>query len=210
MTVMAPAAASPAPRERIVEAAEQQFRRFGYRRTTVDDITRQAGTGKGSLYLHFESKESVYLAVIEASVERFVERATAALRSQGTVPSRLAALVEATAEHYSRDELLRASLLGESRLVDGRPAALAANIQRSRISALLVEILQEGRRDGTVRADIDAETTAAVLFEMGWGVVRAGLEEASGVPLVSALATLNDIVGRGIRAGQPGNPTNSG
>lgn len=197
---MAPVAASPPPRERLVAAAEEQFRRFGYRRTTVDDITRRAGTGKGSLYLHFDSKESVYLAVIEASLERFVTRATAALHAEGTVPRRLAALVQVTAEHYGHDELLRASLLGDSSLVDGRPAALAADIQRSRIRALLSEILEEGRRDGTLRADIDPDTTAAVLFEMGWGVVRAGIEEASGVPLETALTTLNDIVGRGVRA----------
>ncbi|KZS57138.1 hypothetical protein A4G28_17230 [Mycobacterium ostraviense] len=202
MSDMAPVAASPPPRERLVAAAEEQFRRFGYRRTTVDDITRRAGTGKGSLYLHFDSKESVYLAVIEASVERFVTRATAALHAEGSVPRRLAALVQVTAEHYGHDELLRASLLGDSNLVDGRPAALAADIQRSRIRALLSEILEEGRRDGTLRADIDPDTTAAVLFEMGWGVVRAGIEEASGVPLETALATLNDIVGRGVRAGR--------
>ncbi|VAZ89045.1 HTH-type transcriptional repressor KstR2 [Mycobacterium pseudokansasii] len=203
MTGMAPVVAGPPPRERLVAAAEEQFRRFGYRRTTIDDITRRAGTGKGSLYLHFDSKESVYLAVIEASLERFVARATAALHAEGTVPRRLAALTQVTAEHYGHDELLRASLLGDSNLVDGRPAALAADIQRSRIRALLTEILQEGRRDGTLRADIDPETSAAVLFEMGWGVVRAGIEEASGVPLETALTTLNHIVGRGIRAARP-------
>jgi len=194
--------AAPAPRDRLVAAAEQQFRRFGYRRATVDDITKQAGTGKGSLYLHFDSKESVYLAVIEASLERFVERATAALHAEGTVPRRLTALVGATAEHYGADELLRASLLGESHLVDGRPAQLAADIQRGRIRGLLADILEEGRADGSVRADVDSDTTAAVLFEMGWGVVRAGIEGSGGVPLDVTLAALNDIVGRGIRAGR--------
>lgn len=193
---------APAPRDRIVEAAEAQFRRFGYRRTTVEDITAGAGTGKGSLYLHFDSKEAVYLAVVEASLERFVDTATATLRGKGSVTRRLSALVEATAEHYGRDELLRASLVGESHLVDGRVAALAAEIQRTRIRRLLADIIEEGRRAGTVRSDLDPETAAAVLFEMGWGVVRAGLEDVTGVPLDVALANLNDIVGRGIR-----NPT---
>jgi len=196
-----PAAGPPAPpaRERLVAAAEAQFRRFGYRRTTVEDITARAGTGKGSLYLHFDSKEAVYLAVVEASLERFVDTAAATLRGRGRVPQRLSALVEATAEHYGRDELLRASLLGESHLVDGRAAQLAAEIQRARIRGLLADIIDEGRRDGSVRADVDPATTAAVLFEMGWGVVRAALEGVTGVPLETALATLNDIVGRGIR-----------
>lgn len=189
---------APAPRERLVTAAESQFRRFGYRRTTVEDITAAAGTGKGSLYLHFDSKEAVYLAVVEASLERFVGTATETLRGEGAVSRRLAALVEATALHYGHDELLRASLAGESHLVDGRAATLAAQIQRTRIRGLLADIIEEGRRDGSVRAGVDPQTAAAVLFEMGWGVVRAGLEDVTGVPLESALATLNDIVGRGI------------
>lgn len=187
-----------APKDRLVVAAEAQFRRFGYKRTTVEDITATAGTGKGSLYLHFDSKEAVYLAVVEASLERFVETATATLRGEGSVTRRLSGLVEATAGHYGRDELLRASLLGESSLVDGRAASLAAEIQRTRICRLLADIIEEGRRDGSVRSDLDAGTAAAVLFEMGWGVVRAGLEDVTGVPLEVALTTLNNIVGRGI------------
>ncbi len=190
---------SAPPRDRLVAAAEAQFRRFGYKRTTVEDITASAGTGKGSLYLHFDSKEAVYLAVVETSLERFVGTATATLRGPGSVTHRLSAFVEATAAHYGHDELLRASLLGESHLVDGRAAQLAAEIQRTRIRQLLAEIIDEGRRDGSVRAEVDPDTAAAVLFEMGWGVVRAALEGVTGVPLETALATLNDIVGRGLR-----------
>jgi len=191
-------ATAPAPRDRIVAAAEAQFRRFGYRRTTVEDITASAGTGKGSLYLHFDSKEAVYLAVVEASLERFVETATSTLRGRGSVTRRLSALVEATAEHYGRDELLRGRWWG---VAPGRRAGRRAGGRdpRTRIRRLLADILEEGRRAGTVRSDLDPETAAAVLFEMGWGVVRAGLEGVTGVPLDVALADLNDIVGRGIR-----------
>lgn len=198
-TVAGMTSGAPAPRARLVAAAEARFRRFGYKRTTVEDITAAAGTGKGSLYLHFDSKEAVYLAVVEASLERFVETATATLRARGSVARRLSALVEATAQHYGHDELLAASLLGETHLVDGRVAALAAEIQRTRIRGLLADIIAEGRRDKSVRSGLDPEVTAAVLFEMGWGVVRAGLEDITGVPLETALATLNDIVGRGIQ-----------
>ncbi|MCZ7536943.1 MAG: TetR/AcrR family transcriptional regulator [Acidimicrobiia bacterium] len=79
---------SPAPaRDRLVEAAEAQFRRFGYRRSTVDDITRAAVTGKGSFYLHFPSKEAAYLAVVETALERFLDLAAAALHREGRPPT---------------------------------------------------------------------------------------------------------------------------
>jgi AcrR family transcriptional regulator len=187
-----------APDRRLIDAAEAQFRRFGYRRTTIDDITADAGTGKGSLYLHFESKQAVYMAVVEASLERFVENASRLLDGAGPVPSRLRSLVELTIRHYGEDELLHASLFGQVGLVDGDVARMAADIQRIRIRSLLRELLTIGQRERTVRADIDVDAAAAVLFEIGWAVVRSALEGDSQIPLERALSTLNQIVGLGL------------
>ena len=185
-------------RERLVDAAESQFRRFGYRRTTVDDITGRARTGKGSLYLHFESKKGIYLSVVEASLERFVAAASGLLDGTGSVPERMRSLVELTIEHYGEDELLHASLFGDSELVDGEVARLAADVQRARIRSLLHHLLEIGQREGSVRRDIDIDAGAHVLFEIGWAIVRGELEGTSEVPLERALSTLNQIVGLGL------------
>ena len=190
--------ATTAPRQRLIEAAEAQFRRFGYRRTTIDDITGRAGTGKGSLYLHFDSKQALYAAVVEASVERFVQRASRLLEGPGTVPERLRSLVELTIDHYSHDELLHASLFGGGRLVEGDVSRLAADIQRNRIRGLLRDLLRLGQAEGTIRPDLEIEAAARVLFEIGWAVVRAELEGQSDLSLDRALNTLNQIVGLGL------------
>ena len=187
-----------APDRRLIAAAEAQFRRFGYKRTTIDDITADAGTGKGSLYLHFESKQAVYMAVVEASLERFVENASRLLDDAGPVPSRLRSLVELTIQHYGEDELLHASLFGSAGLVDGNVARMAADVQRIRIRSLLRQLLVLGQRERSVRADIDVDAAAAVLFEIGWAVVRSALEGDSQIPLERALTTLNQIVGLGL------------
>ena len=186
------------PDQRLVAAAEAHFRRFGYKRTTVDDITAEAGTGKGSLYLHFDSKQAVYMAVVEASLERFVANASRLLDGNGPIPTRLRSLVELTIDHYGRDELLYASLFGKASLVEGDVARVAADIQRTRIRSLLRELLATGQREGSVRADIEVDAAAAVLFEIGWAVVRTALEGESRIPLDHALTTLNQIVGLGL------------
>jgi len=187
-----------APRQRLIEAAEAQFRRFGYRRTTIDDITGRAATGKGSLYLHFDSKQALYAAVVEASVERFVQRTAHLLEGPGTAPERLRSLVELTIDHYSQDELLHASLFGGGRLVEGDVSRLAAEIQRTRIRGLLRDLLRLGQAEGTIRPDLEIEAAARVLFEIGWAVVRAEIEGQSDLPLERALNTLNQIVGLGL------------
>ena len=43
----------------ILDAADRMFLRYGYRKTTIEDIAREAGIGKGSVYLHFQSKEEI-------------------------------------------------------------------------------------------------------------------------------------------------------
>jgi AcrR family transcriptional regulator len=187
-------------RHRLIDAAEHRFRRYGYGRTTVEEIAADAATSKGSVYLHFPSKQAVYLAVVEAGVERFIQRATYALAGRDPVPVRLRHLVEATVEHYGNDELLRASLFGDSDLVDGDVARLAAILQRRRITGLLAETLRAGIDAGQTRADLDPDHVAAVLFEIGWATVRAALQEDNDLPLSVALDVLNTIADRGITA----------
>jgi AcrR family transcriptional regulator len=51
--------------------------RYGYKKMTMDDLASEAGIGKGSIYLHFKSKEEVALS----HLDRIVERLSARLRS---------------------------------------------------------------------------------------------------------------------------------
>ncbi|MCD7746933.1 MAG: TetR/AcrR family transcriptional regulator [Firmicutes bacterium] len=53
----------------ILDIAEQLFKKKGYTQTTVDDILKESGIAKGTLYYHFKSKEDILLAMIERQVE---------------------------------------------------------------------------------------------------------------------------------------------
>ena len=57
----APAASS---RQRLLDAALHEFRSRGYAATTVDDLCRAAGVGKGSFFHHFPSKEALALEAV--------------------------------------------------------------------------------------------------------------------------------------------------
>ena len=65
-------------RESIINAAREVFARYGFRKTTMDDIAQAAHKGKSSLYHYFESKDDVFRAVVEKEgniLEREMERA---------------------------------------------------------------------------------------------------------------------------------------
>lgn len=65
-------------REEIVNAAREIFGRYGFRKSTMDEIARAARKGKSSLYHYFRSKEDVFRAVVEKEggiLERQMEQA---------------------------------------------------------------------------------------------------------------------------------------
>jgi AcrR family transcriptional regulator len=56
-------------REQIVVAASNIFSKYGFRKTTMDEIAHSMGKGKSSIYYYFVSKEEIYEAVIEREAE---------------------------------------------------------------------------------------------------------------------------------------------
>ncbi len=50
--------------ERILDAAAALLLRWGYRKTTIDDVAREAGVGKGTIYLHWKDKTALFRAVV--------------------------------------------------------------------------------------------------------------------------------------------------
>lgn len=51
-------------RQKILEAAEHRLWHYGFKKTTIDEIASDAGVGKGTVYLYFEGKEDIALAIM--------------------------------------------------------------------------------------------------------------------------------------------------
>lgn len=56
-------------RTSIIEAAKELFAKFGYKKTTMEDIAHALRKGKSSLYYYFKNKEEIFQAVIESEEE---------------------------------------------------------------------------------------------------------------------------------------------
>jgi AcrR family transcriptional regulator len=102
-------------REAILAATDKMLARYGYRKMTIDDLAAEVGIGKGSVYLHFESKEEIALSHIDSIVERLKANLRKIADGPGSVEKRLKEmLVERvlfrfdSVQHYSKglDEML--------------------------------------------------------------------------------------------------------
>jgi AcrR family transcriptional regulator len=81
-------------RAEILNAALKLFAEGGYEPTTVDEIAARAGIGKGTIYLYFENKEQIFLAVIEAGLIGIDKRFTAIIKGPGSYIERIRALIQ--------------------------------------------------------------------------------------------------------------------
>jgi AcrR family transcriptional regulator len=79
----------------IVLAGLQLFTQYGYRKTSIDDIARAAQVAKRTVYLHFENKAAVFLAILEYLGDQVRERSAAAECAGGAAVDRLTGLLDA-------------------------------------------------------------------------------------------------------------------
>ncbi len=76
-------------REAILDATDVFLGRYGYKRMTTDSLASEVGIGKGSIYLHFESKEEIALSHIDRIIERMSAELKTIAKSKETPAERL-------------------------------------------------------------------------------------------------------------------------
>ena len=77
----------------ILTAGRKLFGKYGLRKTTVDEIAREARVGKGTIYNYFKSKEEVFQAVVEEEAQIFKNEMKKAVDSQTTPEKKIRAYV---------------------------------------------------------------------------------------------------------------------
>src|SRR5437870_1120524 len=76
-------------RNAILDAAGRLFQFYGYRKTTVEDVAREARMSRATIYLYFCSKEELALGWMERFHDRLLERLTQSAESDGPASERL-------------------------------------------------------------------------------------------------------------------------
>jgi AcrR family transcriptional regulator len=141
--------------ERVLDAAGDLLVRWGYQRVTIDEVARHAGIGKGTVYLHFHTKDALFLTVLlraQAGVaERIAQRAEE--EPACALPSNIGRTMYL---ELSADPVLRALYLADVEML-GRLAHEAADTlgdltaRRDQVLDEHLRLLQEA---GCLRADL--------------------------------------------------------
>jgi AcrR family transcriptional regulator len=156
----------------ILDAALRVFGQYGYRRTSMDDIAREAGIGKGTIYLSFATKEEVFQALSQRLAQRMLAGAEAASRQPGTTADKLAAMHTAWFGTYA-DTIRRsphaAELLDAKHQLSADLAAGAASRYKRLVRDALTEAAATGELD-LEPAGLTPDTAAEMLIASARGL----------------------------------------
>ena len=154
--------------ERILEAAAELITRWGYSKTTIDDIAKKAGVAKGTIYLHWKTREDLFQALMEREDLLLVE----------DIKRRMVGDPEAGTLHgmmkYSmlailKRPLIKAVILNDTDLLgqwSRREAATEAYAQRLAAYLNYFEFLRDR---GLVRTDIPFKEQSYMLSTIAMG-----------------------------------------
>ena len=171
-------------RQKILDAAEQRLWHYGFKKTTIDEIASDAGVGKGTVYLYFDGKEEIGLAIVSAYKESSLHQMEIIARD----PRKSS--VEKLTEILQFPILQTYQSCRESPAMQEMIVAIKPHIRRhiqplwEQEYRLLAEVLEEGNRRGTFNVP-DTSRAAQTLKTMTLGLMPPypcvhGSEEIAG------------------------------
>jgi AcrR family transcriptional regulator len=151
-------------RDLILDAVDGLLARYGYKKMTMEDVARQVGIGKGTIYLHFASKEDLVLAHIDRIAETVVRKLHEVAASPDSPDRRLHRMLVLRVLHRF-DSVAHYSQNLSDLLSSVRTALLTRREGYfEKEAAILEDVIREGARLGSLEC-ADPRTTSFILVQ---------------------------------------------
>ncbi|NUS45708.1 MAG: TetR/AcrR family transcriptional regulator [Mycobacteriaceae bacterium] len=165
--------ASPGSRRaELLELARRLFAERGYKATTVRDIADAAGILSGSLYHHFDSKETMVDEILHEFLDDLFGRYREIVAQQLDPRATLEAIVVASFESIHKHHDAVAIYQSEAKTLAAMPRFDYIEDLNAEYHAILTGILTEGVEAGAFRPDLDVELTFRFVRDTVWVAVR--------------------------------------
>jgi TetR/AcrR family fatty acid metabolism transcriptional regulator len=192
-------------RSAILEAALKTFVRRGYPETKVAEIASEAKVAEGTLYNYFPSKEEMLLALFDEKWGGILSDIRKKIDGLHDPNDKLKAIFSQVVKMFRKNREL-----AELFMIDVKQSSIFLNnytIKRIvEFLNLIEEILEEGKRKGVYRKDLDTRVARMVVFGAAQGILLSWVLSESTLirdkkfkfSLFSAAKTLKDIFKSGL------------
>lgn len=178
-------------RSEIIDAARTIFARRGFTLATMDEIAKEAGIAKGTIYLYFRSKTEVYKAVLDHDMESLKKSTLERIEAASTLRDKIEVFVLARLENAeARKELF---LIMDS---ESDNLALTRSQYRDWLHEPVLHLakeIEEASQRGEIRS-APAEKVAWIVADMTRGAIQRRLLNHSEYPVAEDAAFITAFV----------------
>ena len=203
-----------ARKEAIIDAAEEVITLKGFKNSTMDEIADKAELGKGTLYLYFNSKTTIYLSIcdrgsklLNRKMSKVITMNIKGIEMVKELGHVYLDFIKSNPIYFNAFNFFE-SALSEDKLVE---SAIVDDLQQHGVEAMtyVVRALQIGMQDGSIRDSYDPKELGIIFWGASRGVIqvaymkenRKSLKVLSDVTfsLESLVNSFIDIIGSGIK-----------
>lgn len=167
-------------RARILEAARERFALEGYDATGVAEICQAAGVSKGAFYHHFDSKQAVFLELLNGWLEDMDRQLSALGKARGTLQERLLSMTRVVRVVLQAAE--KGLPIYLEFLTRGlRDPVVMQSMSRpfQRYQEFFSALFEEGISEGAVR-QMDSQAAARLIIALALGLLIQGVVDPEG------------------------------
>ncbi|MFF0579621.1 TetR/AcrR family transcriptional regulator [Streptosporangium saharense] len=161
-------------RDHLVKLAADLFARKGFQATTVREIAEEAGILSGSLYHHFDSKETIVDEVLTTFLDDLVSRYRAVLDRRDDPRTTLSEMVRVAFGTLEPHRAAITVMQNDWNYLLSLPGDRFAYLVRTEeeVERMWVEQIEHGQAVGQLRGDIDTKLTYRMVRDSVWVTVR--------------------------------------
>jgi TetR/AcrR family transcriptional regulator, fatty acid metabolism regulator protein len=152
----------------ILQAAEEVLMEKGYHETSIDEIAARVGIAKGTVYLHFASKEDLVIALFAQDLEKFQQLVGSTVASELTARAKMEAILHVLyGSFFSKRFQLLYSLSNSAdlrRIFVEKKGCMREMWEQ--ISALITILLEEGKAAGEFDTTIPTSVMLSAFFSL--------------------------------------------
>lgn len=151
---------------RLLEQGYKLFAAYGLKKTNIEELAQAAGISKGAFYLFFESKEALFMDVVELAEQRFRQEILIAINQPGPTPrARLVAIFRKAFDLAQTMPILQFLTGSDYELLFRRvsPEKLQAHLASDR---LFMEELIDRCKQGGIPIQISVEQISGLLYAL--------------------------------------------
>jgi AcrR family transcriptional regulator len=187
-------------KEAIIRESIKLFLARGYRGTSVKEITEAAGIGRGTLYWYFKSKDEILVSIFQRFEQEFVDGLIRAVNDRkGNFIAKYKAFHKFATE-FARDQrelaIVFNTLLNEIVGTNSEPEKVVKAVY-GKYRRILEEMLEEGKKEGTVKADLNPSLYAHVIIASHTGMLVEWFVNEKTLDVGSFVRAFRDMILRG-------------